>query len=121
MRKNAAEGALKKRIFDWSLKVARHSAQLSTDRCPLPPLLQLRQRSPIISVFEAPRSRRGRIRRMVSGGAALPSELALVFTGAGIPVLQGYGLTETSPVISVNTLEHNRVEIGRSTACRTRD
>jgi long-chain acyl-CoA synthetase len=51
---------------------------------------------------------------MVSGGAALPSELGLVFTGAGIPVLQGYGLTETSPVIAVSTLEHNRIgAVGR--------
>jgi long-chain acyl-CoA synthetase len=51
----------------------------------------------------------GRMKRLVSGGAALPTELAMVFNGAGIPVLQGYGMTETSPVISVNTLEENRI------------
>lgn len=57
----------------------------------------------------------GRIQRMVSGGAALPSEIAQVFIGAGIPLLQGYGLTETSPVITVNTLEHNRIgAVGRA-------
>jgi long-chain acyl-CoA synthetase len=46
---------------------------------------------------------------MVSGGAALPQEIALVFNGMGVPVLQGYGLTETSPVIAVNTLERQRL------------
>jgi long-chain acyl-CoA synthetase len=116
MQKNAADGgSMKKRVFDWSLQIARRVAQYSTRNEPLPPLLQFQSEIADKLVFARLRDAvGGRIRRMVSGGAALPSELALVFTGAGIPVLQGYGLTETSPVIAVNTLKHNRVgSVGR--------
>jgi len=49
----------------------------------------------------------GRLRVILSGGAALPLPVAKMFTGLGFNLLQGYGLTETSPVVSVNTLEHN--------------
>jgi len=49
----------------------------------------------------------GRLRVGIVGGAAMPAEISKVFLALGVPLLQGYGLTETSPVISVNTPEHN--------------
>jgi len=47
----------------------------------------------------------GEMRAIVSGGAALQPRLAQVYNAAGIPVVEGYGMTESSPVIAVNTFE----------------
>lgn len=54
----------------------------------------------------------GNIKVIISGGAALQPRLARVFWAAGIPILEGYGLTETSPVIAVNNLEPNGLKFG---------
>lgn len=49
----------------------------------------------------------GRLRCVISGGAPLPFTVARTFIGLGLPLQQGYGLTEASPVVSVNTFERN--------------
>lgn len=49
----------------------------------------------------------GRVRIAVSGGASLPLPVSRFFLGLGLPLIQGYGLTEASPVVSCNRLDHN--------------
>ena len=67
----------------------------------LSPLLRRRVAGPVLARLG------GRLRIAVSGGAALSGEVARLFLGLGLPLVQGYGLTETSPVVAVNTLTAN--------------
>ena len=54
----------------------------------------------------------GNMRAVVSGGAALQPRLARIFNAAGIPLIEGYGMTEASPVIAVNTFDKGERKIG---------
>ncbi|MCX6281362.1 MAG: long-chain fatty acid--CoA ligase [Bacteroidetes bacterium] len=54
----------------------------------------------------------GRVKLIISGGAALHPRLARVFWAAGMPLIEGYGLTETSPVIAVSTFEKDGMKFG---------
>lgn len=100
----------KQKLFHRAVQLGRQSAVLQDQGKPVPLGLKLELKVLDKLVFSKWREAvGGRLRFFVSGGAALPSDLAYIFLGAGIIILQGYGLTETSPVVSFNRASANRV------------
>ncbi|HVG28178.1 MAG TPA: long-chain fatty acid--CoA ligase [Pyrinomonadaceae bacterium] len=106
----AAKGKRAADILAWATGVAKEWARYRAARQTVPPLLELKHSIADRLVYAKWRAGvGGRMRLFVSGGAALPEEVAYTFLGAGLPIVQGYGLTETSPVIAAGNLEDNRV------------
>jgi long-chain acyl-CoA synthetase len=102
-----AGSPLKKRIFNWALGVGRRVSRLQQERRPVPPLLALQHRLAHRLVFSKLHAALGgRLQWAVSGGAPLSREIAEFFHAAGILVLEGYGLTETCPVLTFNRPTH---------------
>jgi long-chain acyl-CoA synthetase len=107
---------LRKRIFAWGRRVGEQWAELAVEKRPIPGGLRARKALADRLVFAKLRKRTGgRVRFFISGGAPLSREIARFFYAAGLPVLEGYGLTETSPVMAVNTFRHHRLgTVGRA-------
>jgi len=110
-----ASSAPRQRIFAWARTVGETWVDRSLAGAPIPTSLALAQRVADRLVFAKLRARTGgRIRFFISGGAPLSPDIAKFFFAAGMPILEGYGLTETSPVMAVNIFGQTKLgTVGR--------
>jgi long-chain acyl-CoA synthetase len=103
-------GGLKYKIFTWALGVGRQVSQLRQGAKEPTGTLAIQYQIADKLVFGKIRDRfGGRLRGCVSGSAPLAPEIAEFFDAAGIPIFEGYGLTETSAAATVNLAENNRI------------
>jgi long-chain acyl-CoA synthetase len=94
----------------WALRVAREVGGRETAGQPIPLGLSLQRALADRLVYAKVRRKLGgRLRFFISGGAPLAPELSRFFSALGVRIYEGYGLTETSPVLAVNYPGHNRV------------
>ncbi|UCE41078.1 MAG: long-chain fatty acid--CoA ligase [Candidatus Aminicenantes bacterium] len=101
-----ASSPMKRKIFFWATKVGRKFGQRTLRGEPIPKFLEFKRKIAHKLVFSKIIAKTGgRIRFFVTGAAPLSKDIAELFYAMGLIVLEGYGLTETSPVISVNRLE----------------
>jgi long-chain acyl-CoA synthetase len=102
----ASASSVQKKIFDWAVGTGREWAKQKLARKQVGGWLEMRHRLADRLVFSKFRERTGgHIRFFLSGGAPLARELGEFFYAAGLLILEGYGLTETSPVITFNRNE----------------
>ena len=95
--------AAKQRLFDWALKVGKQCVPFLLEGRTPPLGLRLKRALADRLVCSKVREQLGgRVNMLISGAAPLSKDLAEFFYALGLPVYEGYGLTETSPVIAVN-------------------
>ncbi|HEY4596112.1 MAG TPA: long-chain fatty acid--CoA ligase, partial [Thermoanaerobaculia bacterium] len=103
----AAGSPIKQKLFAWAVGLGRQALPYRLKHQSPPGFLGLQLAIADKLVFSKIKERLGgRFEFAISGGAPLGRDIAEFFWGAGIPIYEGYGLSETSPVISVNTREH---------------
>jgi long-chain acyl-CoA synthetase len=106
---------IKRKIFDWAIGVGAEAAELRVRGEELPARLETRLARADRLVFSKIKEKTGgRLQFFVSGGAPLSKQIEVFFAAMGIDIYQGYGLTETSPVVSCNTPNARRFgSVGR--------
>jgi len=103
------EGGARARIFDWASAVGRKVGSAKVEGRPVSRTLAAQHRVADALVFSKVRARfGGRVRFFISGSAALNTDIAEWFHAAGIVILEGYGLTESSAGSCVNRLDSYR-------------
>jgi long-chain acyl-CoA synthetase len=103
----AAGSPVKQKLFAWAVGVGRKALPYRLKKRTPPGFLGIQLGLADKLVFSKIKARLGgRFEFAISGGAPLARDIAEFFWGAGLPIYEGYGLSETSPVISVNTREN---------------
>ncbi len=109
--------AFRQKLFRIAIETGKRASEYVHAGRPMPPLLSLQMAvfrklvfHRIVSIFG------GRLRYLISGGAPLPVEVNRFFAAAGVPIVEGYGLTEAAPVVAVNLIPgHARIgTVGRA-------
>ncbi|HLZ44912.1 MAG TPA: long-chain fatty acid--CoA ligase [Gemmatimonadales bacterium] len=114
---NALSGSvIKRNIFFWAKGAGEQWVTSALAGLPIPGALALKKKIADRLVFSKLRARTGgRIRFFVSGAAPLSADIAKFFYSAGLPILEGYGLTESSPVLTLNPLDRMKLgTVGRA-------
>ncbi|WP_262176176.1 AMP-dependent synthetase/ligase [Haloarcula laminariae] len=105
MRTQASASPVKERIFEWAVGVARAYARTDEPGAALSLQHHLADRLVYSTVREG---LGGEVEFMVSGGGSLSKSLCETFIGMGVDIVEGYGLTETAPVVAINPPEDLR-------------
>ncbi|MEX1274736.1 MAG: long-chain fatty acid--CoA ligase [Bacteroidota bacterium] len=105
MKQVDSSPALRRKIFQWGLSVGKQYAQALRSGSVSPALKAQHVLADKLVYHKLKKRTGGRIRFFVSGGAALPQALGEFFEAMGIIIIEGYGLTETSPVLTANRLD----------------
>lgn len=103
----AKKGGVAHTLFDTAVDVGWHKFEYEQGRASWHPKLLSWPLLKKLVADGVTEKLGGRLKLAISGGAALSPDIAKVFIGLGVPIYQGYGLTETSPVVSVNRPDSN--------------